>query len=164
MTRVLRKCSRRAMVIAAMVLAAGALGATPADASTEAFGFSVLPRGAFGADNQLTTAHLQGSVHVTDELTNAGFSVDLHVTWTGTGTATTTEMHEVQRLATFLFITRFHDTARVASATGTVPQGASVRISGPAEEAHLSNARDGSLLIMRDRRSVRRRDSRARPG
>ncbi len=109
---------------------------------SDAFGTAVIPDSAFTIDSQLTSAHLDASVRVTDFVSTASYNVHVNMTWTGTGSTSTTKSHYQQKFGNLTFMENFHGTTRDARATGSITRGTTTLISGTADFAAMGNFTD----------------------
>jgi len=115
-----------------------------------AFGSTDLPPGAFQIKKDLTTATLNTSIDVFDEVSNTTFPVDISVSWTGTGTVTVSLSHNIFTAPGFRENFMSTGTSRPATASGSVTALGTNFSPSPAVPpfADLEDATVGDLVVV----------------
>jgi hypothetical protein len=112
-----------------------------------AFGDATLTDEAFQVNRELSSATLNATVQVTDEITGSTSTVEVDLTWTGTGEL----VRETERFHSHApgvnFQSRFNGRFRDAEASGSVSLGGVNLAQQPSEFAQLASVKQGEVTI-----------------
>jgi hypothetical protein len=101
--------------------------------------------------NNLDSASMKAEVELFDFKSGANISIFVSLTWTGVGVPTSGNNHEHFRTPAFSYNSYFNGTFRDAIAFGTVTDGTTNFTIGPAESAHLSSVKNGTVYVIHER-------------
>jgi hypothetical protein len=107
-----------------------------------------LAAGEFQIDKMLTTATLNATIEVFDEVSGTSFPVDISVSWAGFGASTTQKDHFQIHGPDFKVNSRFMGTFRDATASGTVSDGTTNFTPEPAVFADMGSVKQGEVDII----------------
>jgi hypothetical protein len=113
-----------------------------------AVGETTLAAGEFQIDKMLTTATLNATIEVFDEVSGTSFPVDISVSWAGFGASTTQKDHFQIHGPDFKVNSRFMGTFRDATASGTVSDGTTNFTPEPAVFADMGSVKQGEVDII----------------
>lgn len=113
-----------------------------------AVGEATLAAGEFQIDKMLTTATLNTTIEVFDEVSGTSFPVDIGVSWTGVGATTTQKDHFQIHGPDFKVNSRFMGTFRDATASGTVSDGTTNFTPESAVFADMGSVKQGEVDII----------------
>lgn len=111
-------------------------------------GEATLAAGEFQIDKMLTTATLDTTIEVFDEVSGTSFPVDISVSWTGVGATTTQKDHFQIHGPDFKVNSRFMGTFRDATASGTVSDGTTNFTPESAVFADMGSVKQGEVDII----------------
>lgn len=111
------------------------------------FGFAVLSPDEFQIDKKLTSATLNTTMEVFDDLSGTSLPVDVSLSWTGTGDTVREQRHSHVKMPGFILNSHSNGTSRNAVASGTVSDGTTNFTPEPAVSAGLAFFKEGEVVI-----------------